>query len=84
MTCQISVRLSAENRRWLYIASQAGFSMSKVINARLEYGQFTDLGGEVQWMVERRIKQLMDAGYFGEAQRLKDLLEAAQYPIGYH
>lgn len=58
--------------------------MSKVINARLGEGQYTDLGGEIQWMIERRIQRMQQAGYDHEALRLKQLLESAQYPIGYH
>jgi hypothetical protein len=58
--------------------------MSRVINARLDEGQYPELGGHVTWLVERKIRQLEEAGDSYQAHQLKELLECANYPVGYY
>lgn len=85
MATQIKISFSDEDAKWLKVAKAAGFNMSSVVRGlAVEPGQHAGLASEVESLVRRRIERMNEEGCVHEAQRLQNLIEVAQYPVGYY
>lgn len=75
---RITFRTTRQNHYWLRVASCAGFSNSRVINALIEPGQHGGVQMTVEWLIRGKIQRLSaDARNDYEVLRLERLLQEA-------